>query len=126
MLAMGPLVDISVVVLGRSTGDVMPAPPSAAALEGTNAVAVPTLATLTTVAVLLPVTLLSGLAKLLARWRDRSGRDVRQLPGQHAGDAAGHRFVLRDSGRLARASHDRLLASPTATRRYCGPRYPTA
>src|SRR4029079_11169359 len=67
MLAMGPLVDISVVVLesihrhrhaGRSAG--------AAALAGANAVAVPTLAaTLTTVAVLLPVTLLAGLAKKL-------------------------------------------------------------
>ena len=45
----------------------MPAePPAAAALEGTNAVAVPALAaTLTTVAVLLPVTLLAGLAKKL-------------------------------------------------------------
>lgn len=67
MLAMGPLVDISVVVLEsihrrRHAG----LAPAAAALEGANAVAVPTLAaTLTTVAVLLPVTLLSGLAKKL-------------------------------------------------------------
>jgi len=67
MLAMGPLVDISVVVLEsihrrRHAG----LPPEAAALEGANAVAVPTLAaTLTTVAVLLPVTLLAGLAKKL-------------------------------------------------------------
>ncbi len=66
-LAMGPLVDISVVVLesihrhqhgDRSVAD--------AALEGTNAVAIPALAaTLTTVAVLLPVLLLMGLAKKL-------------------------------------------------------------
>jgi len=66
-LAMGPLVDISVVVLesihrkrhgGLDAGQ--------AALEGANAVAVPTLAaTLTTVAVLLPVLLLAGLAKKL-------------------------------------------------------------
>jgi len=67
MLAMGPLVDISVVVLEsihrRGHAGLAPA---AAALEGANAVAVPTLAaTLTTVAVLLPVTLLSGLAKKL-------------------------------------------------------------
>ena len=66
-LAMGPLVDISVVVLeavhrrmhhGR--------PPAAAAREGTESVAVPALAaTLTTMAVLLPVLLLEGLAKKL-------------------------------------------------------------
>jgi multidrug efflux pump subunit AcrB len=67
MLAMGPLVDISVVVLEsihrRLHGG---AAPAGAALEGTNAVAVPVLAaTLTTIAVLLPVTLLSGLAKKL-------------------------------------------------------------
>ena len=67
MLAMGPLVDISVVVLEsihrRGHAGMGPA---AAALAGANAVAVPTLAaTLTTVAVLLPVTLLSGLAKKL-------------------------------------------------------------
>jgi multidrug efflux pump subunit AcrB len=66
-LAMGPLVDISVVViesihrhrmLGKSA--------FAAALDGARAVAVPTLAaTLTTTAVLLPVLLLFGLAKKL-------------------------------------------------------------
>ncbi len=66
-LAMGPLVDISVVVLesvhrhrlmGKSAWK--------AALDGTNAVAVPTLAaTMTTTAVLVPVLLLSGLAKKL-------------------------------------------------------------
>jgi multidrug efflux pump subunit AcrB len=66
-LAMGPLVDISVVVLEsihrhRHGG----ASSSRAALEGANAVAVPALAaTLTTVAVLLPVVLLAGLAKKL-------------------------------------------------------------
>ena len=66
-LAMGPLVDISVVVLEsvhrqRSLGK------SAyrAALDGATAVAAPTLAaTLTTMAVLLPVLLLAGLAKKL-------------------------------------------------------------
>ncbi len=67
-LAMGPLVDISVVVLesihryrhGHHHG--LPA----AALHGTEAVAVPALAaTLTTVAVLLPVLLLYGLARKL-------------------------------------------------------------
>ncbi len=68
-LAMGPLVDISVVVLesvhrhqarGQNARD--------AALHGTNSVAVPTLAaTMTTMAVLLPVVLLAGLAcKLFA------------------------------------------------------------
>jgi multidrug efflux pump subunit AcrB len=66
-LAMGPLVDISVVVLesvhrhrlmGKSAWK--------AALDGTNAVAVPALAaTMTTTAVLVPVLLLSGLAKKL-------------------------------------------------------------
>jgi multidrug efflux pump subunit AcrB len=66
-LAMGPLVDISVVVLeaihrhrhgGQDAGG--------AALEGANSVAVPALAaTLTTVAVLLPVVLLYGLARKL-------------------------------------------------------------
>jgi multidrug efflux pump subunit AcrB len=67
MLAMGPLVDISVVVLEsihrrRHAG----LSAEAAAREGANAVAVPTLAaTLTTVAVLLPVVLLAGLAKKL-------------------------------------------------------------
>jgi multidrug efflux pump subunit AcrB len=72
-LAMGPLVDISVVVLesvhrhghghhhhGRGRGRV------AAALHGTNAVAIAALAaTLSTIAVLLPVALLYGLAKRL-------------------------------------------------------------
>ena len=65
-LAMGPLVDISVVVLesihrhshGRARGT--------AALMGTNAVAIAALAaTLATIAVLLPVVLLAGLAKKL-------------------------------------------------------------
>jgi multidrug efflux pump subunit AcrB len=66
-LAMGPLVDISVVViesvhrqkmLGKSAYQ--------SALDGTTAVAVPTLAaTLTTTAVLLPVVLFAGLAKKL-------------------------------------------------------------
>ncbi len=66
-LAMGPLVDISVVVLesvhrhqarGQNARD--------AALHGTNSVAVPTLAaTMTTMAVLLPVVLLAGLARKL-------------------------------------------------------------
>lgn len=66
-LAMGPLVDISVVVLesvhqrrlaGRN--------PLVAALEGTSQVGLATLAaTLSTVAVLLPVMLLEGLAKKL-------------------------------------------------------------
>src|SRR6185436_18864043 len=72
-LAMGPLVDISVVVLesihrhghghhhhGHARGRV------AAALHGTNAVAIAALAaTLATIAVLLPVTLLYGLARKL-------------------------------------------------------------
>lgn len=65
-LSMGPLVDISVVVLesvhrsshGRSR--------VAAALHGTNAVAIAALAaTMATLAVLLPVVLLAGLAKKL-------------------------------------------------------------
>ncbi len=66
-LAMGPLVDISVVVLEavhrrQQAGD----DPHAAALRGTNSVAVPMLAaTLCTIAVLLPVVLLAGLAKKL-------------------------------------------------------------
>ncbi len=66
-LAMGPLVDISVVVLesihvkqAEGKGRLM------AALEGARAVAVPALsATLATVAVLLPVVLLHGLARRL-------------------------------------------------------------
>jgi CzcA family heavy metal efflux pump len=66
-LAMGPLVDISVVVLesvhrhrhGSHS-------PEDAALHGTNSVALPALAaTLTTIAVLIPVLLLAGLAKKL-------------------------------------------------------------
>jgi multidrug efflux pump subunit AcrB len=66
-LAMGPLVDISVVVLEsihrRRHGGL---DAGRAALEGASAVAVPTLAaTLTTVAVLLPVLLLAGLARKL-------------------------------------------------------------
>jgi multidrug efflux pump subunit AcrB len=66
-LAMGPLVDISVVVLEsihrhRTKGMGV----RAAALVGTNAVALPAMAaTLTTIAVLLPVLLLTGLAKKL-------------------------------------------------------------
>ena len=66
-LAMGRLVDDAVVVLesihrcARHTHD-----PFKAALEGANAVALPVLAsTLTTMAVLLPVLLLQGLAKKL-------------------------------------------------------------
>ena len=66
-LAMGPLVDISVVVLEsvhrkRHAGQ----DEAAAALHGTQAVALPALAaTLTTIAVLIPVLLLYGLAKKL-------------------------------------------------------------
>jgi multidrug efflux pump subunit AcrB len=66
-LAMGRLVDDAVVVLEsihrhRRLG----LPTARAALEGTNAVALPVLAsTLTTMAVLLPVLLLAGLAKKL-------------------------------------------------------------
>lgn len=65
-LCMGPLVDISVVVLEsvhRSSHDKSR---TFAALEGTNAVAIAALAaTLSTIAVLLPVALLAGLAKKL-------------------------------------------------------------
>ena len=66
-LAMGPLIDMSVVVLEsihrrRARG----LPLAAAVLEGTNAVAFPVLAsTLTTLAVLLPVALFYGLARRL-------------------------------------------------------------
>lgn len=66
-LAMGPLVDISVVVLEavhrrRQLGE----DPATAAQRGTELVALPTLAaTLTTIAVLLPVLLLLGLARKL-------------------------------------------------------------
>lgn len=66
-LAMGPLVDISVVVLEavhrrRVAGD----SPATAAAVGTASVALPALAaTLATVAVLLPVALLDGLARKL-------------------------------------------------------------
>lgn len=66
-LAMGPLVDISVVVL-ESVHRQRMAGKSAyqAALDGTRAVAIPALAaTLSTIAVLLPVVLLAGLAKKL-------------------------------------------------------------
>src|SRR6185295_1642702 len=66
-LAMGPLVDISVVVLASVHRQRM-AGKSAyqAALDGTRAVAIPALAaTLSTIAVLLPVVLLAGLAKKL-------------------------------------------------------------
>jgi multidrug efflux pump subunit AcrB len=66
-LAMGRLVDDAVVVLEsihRHKG--MGLSPQEAALEGANAVALPVLAsTLTTMAVLLPVLLLAGLAKRL-------------------------------------------------------------
>jgi multidrug efflux pump subunit AcrB len=66
-LAMGRLVDDAVVVLEsihRRQHEGMS--PYRAALEGTNAVALPVLAsTLTTIAVLLPVLLLAGLAKKL-------------------------------------------------------------
>ena len=71
-LAMGPLVDISVVVLEavhrrRHAGD----SEAEAALRGTQSVALPALAaTLTTIAVLIPVLLLYGLAqRLFTRWR---------------------------------------------------------
>src|SRR5262249_45463755 len=66
-LAMGRLVDDAVVVLEsihrhRRAGK----SPYRAALDGTNAVALPVLAsTLTTMAVLLPIVLLAGLAKKL-------------------------------------------------------------
>jgi multidrug efflux pump subunit AcrB len=66
-LAMGPLVDASVVVLEsihRHQREGLS--PFEAALKGTDAVALPVLAsTLTTMAVLLPVLLLTGLAKKL-------------------------------------------------------------
>jgi multidrug efflux pump subunit AcrB len=66
-LAMGPLVDISVVVLESvHRHRLMGKSAVKAALDGTNAVAVPALAaTMTTTAVLVPVLLLSGLAKKL-------------------------------------------------------------
>ncbi len=66
-LAMGPLVDISVVVLESVHRHRMQGKSAyLAALDGARAVAVPTLAaTMTTTAVLLPVLLLSGLAKKL-------------------------------------------------------------
>ncbi|HEY3593054.1 MAG TPA: efflux RND transporter permease subunit, partial [Polyangiaceae bacterium] len=66
-LAMGPLVDISVVVIESiHRHRLLGKPPFQAALDGTMAVAVPTLAaTMTTTAVLLPVALLAGLAKKL-------------------------------------------------------------
>jgi multidrug efflux pump subunit AcrB len=66
-LAMGPLIDISVVVL-ESVHRQRMAGKSAyqAALEGTRVMAIPALAaTLSTIAVLLPVVLLAGLAKRL-------------------------------------------------------------
>jgi multidrug efflux pump subunit AcrB len=66
-LAMGPLVDISVVVLESVHRQLLLGKsPWQAALDGARAVAGPTLAaTLTTTAVLLPVLLLAGLAKKL-------------------------------------------------------------
>jgi len=66
-LAMGPLVDISVVVIESvHRHQLMGKSAFRAALDGASAVAVPTLAaTLTMTAVLLPVLLLSGLAKRL-------------------------------------------------------------
>jgi len=66
-LAMGRLVDDAVVVLESiHRKQRLGLGPYRAALEGTNAVAVPVLAsTLTTMAVLLPVLLLAGLAKKL-------------------------------------------------------------
>ncbi len=66
-LAMGPLVDISVVVLESIHRQKMLGKSAyQAALDGARAVAIPTLAaTLTTTAVLLPVVLFSGLAKKL-------------------------------------------------------------
>jgi multidrug efflux pump subunit AcrB len=66
-LAMGRLVDDAVVVLESiHRHQRMGLTPYRAALEGTNAVALPVLAsTLTTMAVLLPVLLLAGLAKKL-------------------------------------------------------------
>src|SRR4029078_13295554 len=66
-LAMGRLVDDAVVVLESiHRHQRMGKSPYRAALDGTNAVALPVLAsTLTTMAVLLPVLLLAGLAKKL-------------------------------------------------------------
>ena len=66
-LAMGPLVDISVVVIESiHRHRAMGKSALAAALDGARAVAIPTFAaTLTTTAVLLPVALLAGLAKKL-------------------------------------------------------------
>jgi multidrug efflux pump subunit AcrB len=66
-LAMGPLVDISVVVLESIHRERMKGKSAArAALDGTSAVAAATLAaTLATVSVLLPVVLLQGLARKL-------------------------------------------------------------
>jgi multidrug efflux pump subunit AcrB len=66
-LAMGPLVDISVVVLESVHRERMAGKNAyQAALDGTRAVAIPALAaTLSTIAVLLPVVLLAGLAKRL-------------------------------------------------------------
>src|SRR5262249_45497454 len=66
-LAMGRLVDDAVVVLESiHRHQRMGLTTARAALEGTNAVALPVLAsTLTTMAVLLPVLLLAGLAKKL-------------------------------------------------------------
>ncbi|CAN5555808.1 efflux RND transporter permease subunit [soil metagenome] len=66
-LAMGPLVDISVVVLESIHRERLKGkPPARAALDGTSAVAGATLAaTLATVSVLLPVVLLQGLAQKL-------------------------------------------------------------
>ena len=66
-LAMGRLVDDAVVVLESiHRHQRMGMSPAKAALEGTNAVALPVLAsTLTTMAVLLPVVLLAGLARKL-------------------------------------------------------------
>ncbi len=66
-LAMGPLVDISVVVLESVHRERMKGKsPARAALDGTSAVSLATLAaTLATVSVLLPVVLLEGLAKKL-------------------------------------------------------------
>lgn len=65
-LSMGPLVDISVVVLESIHRNSHGRSRVAAALHGANAVAVAALAaTLATIAVLLPVVLLAGLAKKL-------------------------------------------------------------
>ena len=66
-LAMGPLVDTAVVVLESiHRHQRQGLPPFEAAVKGTSAVALPVFAsTLTTIAVLLPVLLLAGLAKKL-------------------------------------------------------------